>query len=195
MTDWQYSVPGIPDSHFIRGDVPMTKEEVRSLTISKLRLKEDTKLYDIGAGTGSISIEAALFAGQGWIYAVERSREGRELIKQNADRFQTDNLEIIAGEAPAAIEELPAADRIFIGGSGGRLEEILEVCRFRLKNKGRIVINAVTVETLTAADKKLNQLDFQVEITGIAVTRTRKAGDYRLFDSLNQVYIITGERY
>lgn len=172
----------------------MTKEEVRALTISKLRLQENTKLYDIGTGTGSVSIEAALVASRGWIYAVERSRQGRELIKQNADRFQIDNLEIIAGEAPAVLKDLPAADRIFIGGSGGRLEEILEVCRFRLKKKGRIVINAVTVETLTAADKKLNQLDFQVEITGIAVTRTRKAGDYRLFNSLNQVYIITGER-
>ncbi|MCK8817368.1 precorrin-6Y C5,15-methyltransferase (decarboxylating) subunit CbiT [Natroniella sulfidigena] len=194
MSSWPYQVPGIPDAEFIRGDLPMTKEEVRAVTISKLRLKEDTVMYDIGAGTGSISIEAALVAKKGQIYAIEREEEGMELIPQNMKQFGVDNIELIHGEAPQALADLPAVDRVLIGGSGGNLDQILEVVTDRLTPQGRVVVNAVTMNTLTAAYQKLEELDYQLDICNLAVTRTREIGNYQMFNGLNPVYIISGEK-
>ncbi|MCK8826471.1 precorrin-6Y C5,15-methyltransferase (decarboxylating) subunit CbiT [Natroniella acetigena] len=194
MSRWQYQVPGIPDTEFIRGELPMTKEEIRAVTISKLRLKDDTVMYDIGAGTGSISIEAALVAQKGQIYAIEREEEGMELISQNMKQFGADNIELIHGEAPEALTDLPPVDRVLIGGSGGNLDQILEVVTDRLTPKGRVVVNAVTMNTLTAAYQKLEELDYQLDICNLAVTRTREVGSYQMFNGLNPVYIISGEK-
>ncbi|WP_408955867.1 precorrin-6Y C5,15-methyltransferase (decarboxylating) subunit CbiT [Natroniella sp. ANB-PHB2] len=194
MSKWQYQVSGIPDAEFIRGGLPMTKEEVRAVAISKLRLKEDTVMYDIGAGTGSISIEAALVAKKGQIYAIEKEEEGMELIAQNMKQFGVDNIELIYGEAPEALADLPPVDRVLIGGSGGNLDQILEVVTDRLTPQGRVVVNAVTMNTLTAAYQKLEELDYHLDICNLAVTRTREVGSYQMFNGLNPVYIISGEK-
>ncbi|MCK8825527.1 precorrin-6Y C5,15-methyltransferase (decarboxylating) subunit CbiT [Fuchsiella alkaliacetigena] len=194
MSKWQYSTPGIPDQLFIRGQVPMTKEEVRCVTISKLRLDENSTVYDIGAGTGSLSIEAALIAKQGQVWAIEREAEGVQLIEENRAQFALDNLEVVAGEAPAALSDLPPVDRVLIGGSGGQLAEILELVEQKLKAQGRIVINAITLETLTSAKEELLRLGYQIEVVTLNVARTREVGAYHMFKAENPIYIISGER-
>ncbi len=118
---------GLPDGAFLRGDVPMTKEEVRSLALSKLRLEEHHVVWDVGAGTGSVSVECALSCPAGRVYAVEKKDAALALLAENKARFHAVNLEIVAGTAPEALTNLPAPDRVFLGGTSGSLEEILQV--------------------------------------------------------------------
>lgn len=188
-----YRTPGIPDQQFIRGDIPMSKEEVRAVIISKLRLKADSIVYDIGAGTGSLAIEAARQVPDGQVFAVEKKAAAIELIKKNRDHFAVDNLQIIAGEAPAALAGLPPADRAFIGGSGGRLPAIMETITSKLNPQSLIVISAITLETLQQAVQEMEKHGREVDIVNVAVTRTRKTGNYRMFRALNPVYIISGK--
>ena len=143
-----FSTHGIPDEKFIRGKAPMTKEEVRCVSLSKLRLQEDSICYDVGAGTGSVSVEMALRADQGQVFAVEKKDDAVALLYKNKQRFAADNLEIIKGEAPEALKELPVPTHAFIGGSSGNLKEI--VALLLEKNQDvRIVINCITLETIS----------------------------------------------
>lgn len=184
-------VHGLPDEGFLRGDVPMTKEEVRSVSLSKLRLKRDSVVYDIGAGTGSVAVEAALQAWQGQVYAVERLHQARELIRENARRFQADNLTVIQGEAPEALAELPAPDCVFIGGSGGKLRQILEAV-FAKNPEARVVINAITLETVSEAVDCLNTIELrEEEVVHMSAARSRKAGSYHMMQGQNPIYIIS----
>jgi precorrin-6y C5,15-methyltransferase (decarboxylating) CbiE subunit/precorrin-6Y C5,15-methyltransferase (decarboxylating) CbiT subunit len=192
--DWDYKTPGIPDDLFIRGEVPMTKEEVRAVVISKLRLQQDHLLYDIGAGSGSISVEAALQSKAGTIYAVEKKAEAAALIKKNIEKFKLSNVKLIQEEAPAGLDKLPAPDRIFIGGSGGNLKEIISFADKKLKKEGRIVITAVTLNTLSRAADLLEEYDYQLDISNIAVTKTKKIKQYQMFKALNPVYIISAQK-
>ncbi|MBM7623608.1 precorrin-6Y C5,15-methyltransferase (decarboxylating) subunit CbiT [Sporohalobacter salinus] len=194
MSRWNFQTPGIPDEIFIRDEVPMTKEEVRAVTISKLRLKRDSIVCDIGAGTGSLSIEAGLIADQGRVWSIERESEGIELINRNCEEFEVDNIEVINGEAPAALEEIPVVDRVIIGGSGGHLPEILSVLDEKMTVDGRIVINAITLETLSTAKEALSKLDYNFSIITVSITRTREVGNYHMFKAQNPIYIIVGER-
>lgn len=188
---WDYQTPGIPTDRFIQGELPLTKREVRTISISQLRLKDDHVVYDIGAGTGTVSVEIALQVREGRVFAVEKEKEGADLIRKNTDKFAVPNVEIIRGEAPEVLSDLPACDRIFIGGSGGRLKEILQVAVDRLKTGGRLVINAITINTLITAWQELKKKDFKVEITQLAAARTRNIGDYDMLKALNPVFIIT----
>jgi cobalt-precorrin-6B (C15)-methyltransferase len=194
-TDYSNIVPGIPDDRFIRGSVPMTKEEVRAVTLSKLRLEKESVVWDIGAGTGSLSIESAILASEGRVYAIERLPQGVELIEANRQRFCLDNLEIVAGTAPEALSGLPDPDRVVIGGSGGELPAIMETVNNRLTPGGMIVINCVTVETLARAMQYLQELEFQsVEGVGLTVTRLIATGNYHRFDGGNPVFILSGKK-
>jgi precorrin-6Y C5,15-methyltransferase (decarboxylating) CbiT subunit len=194
MREWRADTPGIPDAYFIRDEVPMTKEEVRAVIISKLRLKKDQTAYDIGAGSGSVSIEMALALEKGTVYALERKKNALNLIKRNVKKFKLNNIEIIETEAPAGIDVLPEVDRVFIGGSGGQLAAILAAVDQKLKDAGRIVLTAVTINTLTTAVQELERLDYQLDIVNIAVTRTKKISDYQMFKALNPVYIISAQK-
>ncbi len=194
MNKWEYKTPGIPDEMFSRGNVPMTKEEVRTIIISKLRLKSSHIIYDIGAGTGSITVEVARQATKGKIYAIESNEEGIELIKKNAEVFHLDNIKIIAGQAPDALSNLPSPDRVIIGGSGGQLKEIIYFLDNKINNKGKIVIPAVTINTLNSAVTNLEKLGYKLDICNIAVTKTRKVSDYHMFKALNPIYIISAEK-
>ncbi|MBS3766154.1 precorrin-6Y C5,15-methyltransferase (decarboxylating) subunit CbiT [Candidatus Bipolaricaulota bacterium] len=194
MSKWKYKTPGIPDDQFVRGDVPMSKEEVRAVMISKMRLKEDSVVYDIGSGTGSVAVEAALVAEQGSVYAVEKSKEGIELIEENVATFGLDNVEVIHGEGSSEVRGLKPADRAFIGGSGGRLEKIIEAVDKKLRPDGRIVLPAITIETLGIAKEKLVEMGYDPEVISLTVTRTRKAGEKTMFDSTRPVFVISGER-
>ena len=180
---------GIPDEEFIRGDAPMTKSEVRALSVAKLKLCDDSVVYDVGAGTGSVSVEMALVAVNGKVYAVEKEEVSIELIEQNKLKFKVPNLDIRCGFAPEALEHLPAPTHVFIGGSSGNLKEILQ-CILKKNSKVRIVINSVTLETLAETSDCIRELGLiEEEITNISVSKARKLGKYHLMTAQNPVYI------
>lgn len=184
-------VHGLPDTAFARGDVPMTKEEVRCICLSKLRIRKNSVIYDVGAGTGSVAAEAALLAPGGHVYAVEKKADAVCLIRENSRRMGTDNLTIKEGEAPEALRELPRPDCVFIGGSGGALEEILETV-IRKNPKVRVVINAVSLETVARAVeacKKIKKSD--EDIAQITVAKAKRRGEYHMMMGRNPVYIIS----
>jgi precorrin-6Y C5,15-methyltransferase (decarboxylating) len=188
------SPAGIPDSEFIRGGRPLTKRFVRAAAISALKLKADSTVWDIGAGTGSVSVEAALNAWRGTVYAVEREKKGIDLIKQNAVKFHADNIVPVYGEAPEALFGLPPADAYFIGGSGGRLDEILEAVKEAEKDDKRVVITAVTLQTLAGASEALEKAGaFNISVSQLQVAETHRAGRYDLFRAQNPVFIIEAD--
>ena len=189
-------VCGIPDEQFCRGKVPMTKEEVRSISISKLRLWKDAVIYDVGAGTGSVAVEMALQAPDGVVYAVEKNEEAVALLGKNRVEFAVDHLKIVHGKAPEALENLPAPTHVFIGGSSGNLKEILDIVR--KKNKAvRVVINAITLETVTEALTYLKEQEISgAEVVSVQTARAREVGRYHMMTGQNPVYVISfgGER-
>lgn len=186
---------GIPDEEFIRGKVPMTKQEIRILTIAKLRLSEDAVVCDVGAGTGSISIEMALQAPRGKVYAIERKAEAVELIGKNVEKFNVDNLEIIAAEAPDGMENLPELDAAVIGGSGSHLEPILDVLDSKLKDGGRIVLNCITIQTLwQCIDYMKKRSDYEYEVMQVQVSRFEQIGSYDMAKAQNPIFIVTCEK-
>lgn len=182
---------GLDDDLFLRGKVPMTKSEVRSISLSKLRLHKDAVVWDVGAGTGSVSIEAARLAKDGVVYAIEKKDEAIDLLEQNKRKFGTDNLEIIKGLAPEALEGLPAPTHAFIGGSSGNLKEILEV--LLEQNPGvRVVINAIALETVAEAMQCLKSMPFtDVDIAQVSVAKGKKLGSYEMMMGQNPVYIFS----
>lgn len=182
---------GLPDQVFIRGDVPMTKEEVRCVSIAKLRLRRDSIVYDVGAGTGSVAVEAALKADQGWVYAIEIKEEAATLIRENQKKMRVDNLTVVKGEAPGVLKELPSPDCVFIGGSKGHLKEILQMIA-KKNPKARIVINAIALETLAEAIACIKELSIaEEEIVQIAVAKTRNIGHYHMMMGQNPVFVIS----
>ncbi len=191
---WTYKTSGIPDEAFVRGKVPMTKEEVRAVTISKLRLKEDHIVVDIGAGTGSIAIEAAHICTKGKVFAIERNEEGIALIGENCSQFQVD-IEILQGNAAEKLKSIAVFDRVVIGGSGGELEEVVKLCYDRITPGGRVVVNSITVETLYESIQFLGDAGFvDIDVVSVSVARGRKAGRYTLMEALNPIYIVSAEK-
>lgn len=186
-----WNSPGLPDSRFVRGEVPMTKEEVRALALCKLRLEPHHVVWDVGAGTGSVSVECALACPAGRVFAVERSPAALTLLQENKEKFGVSNLTIVAGEAPAALDDLPAPDRVFLGGTSGKLDDIL--ARAFAKNPAaRVVCTAVTLETVAEAARCFAPLE-GADMVQLAATRTRAAGRYHLMDAQNPVWIFSGE--
>ena len=193
--DWEPPVVtcGISDDAFIRGSVPMTKEEVRSISVSRLRLTKESVVYDVGAGTGSVSIEVARAAVNGQVYAIEKKPEAVELIRKNRQKFRADNLEIVPGLAPEALEDLPVPTHAFIGGSSGNLKEILQLL-LKKNPKIRVVMNAITLETVGEMLACMKELPFtNVEITSLSAARAKMAGAYHLMMGQNPVTIVSAE--
>lgn len=188
------STHGIKDECFIRGKAPMTKEEVRTVSLMKLGLSEDSVCYDVGAGTGSVSVEMALRAHQGKVYAIEKKEDALALILENKKKFAADNLEIVGGCAPEAMEELPVPTHAFIGGSSGNLKEIIRL----LLNKNpevKIVINCITLETVGEAMEAIREFDFQEkDIVQMSVSRSKEVGRYHMMMGENPIYIFTCRR-
>lgn len=183
---------GIPDSQFVRGGVPMTKQEVRAVVLSKLRLTPAMTCWDIGAGTGSVSVEMALAAWQGQVYAVEREPEGLALIAANQKKWRTANVIAVAGTAPEAAAELPAPDAVFIGGSRGRLREIM-LLALRKNPKVRLVATAVTLETVQQLQQLFAELQLpDCEVVQLAVSRAEQRGSVHLLQAQNPVFIFSG---
>lgn len=188
------SVHGIRDEEFIRGKAPMTKEEIRTVSLSKLQLPEDAICYDVGAGTGSLSVEMALRAFDGKVYAIEKKDEAAELIHENKMKFVVDNLEVIKGEAPQALKDLPAPTHVFIGGSSGNLSQIVDLLMEK-NPKVRIVINCITLETVGEALQVMKDHQFtETDVVQISAARSKEIGRYHMMMGENPIYIITCEK-
>ena len=185
---------GIDDTEFIRGDVPMTKQEIRVLTLAKSHLTADAIVADIGAGTGSITVVAALIAVRGKVVAVERKLEAIELIKRNVEKFSVANVEIIRAIAPDGLNALPELDAAIVGGPGGQLDEILSALDTKLKIGGRIVVNAVTIQNVVKTLDWFHARDWLVDACQIQVTRLRQVGQLDINQALNPVWIIAAEK-
>ena len=184
-------MPGIADTEFIRGKVPMTKREVRVQALSMANIRADDVVFDVGAGTGSLSIESALLAKDGKVFAFEREPEGVELIRQNALRFGVENITVCPGEAPATLAGKLPPDVVLIGGSGGHLHDILECSHQLLKPGGRMVITAVTLETAYRTLEWFKQIEcYQTEAICLQVTRFKPVQSFHMFDALNPIILI-----
>lgn len=188
------NLPGIVDEEFIRDKVPMTKEEIRILTMCKAKIRPDNIIWDIGAGTGSLSIEAALLAPQGEVYAIEKKDLAVDLLHQNIAKFKLeDKVKVIATEAPKGLDELPNCDVVFIGGSGKHMFEILDIIDSKLNEGGRIIVNAVTIQTISEITTymKKQKENYTYEAIQVQVNRLRQIGSYDMFNAQNPVYIVT----
>lgn len=182
----------IPDGEFVRADkIPMTKLEVRSVCVSKLEIAHDSVCWDIGCGTGSVSVEMAYRCTDGKVFAVDKNSAAIKLTEVNRRNFRCDNIEITECEAEKAAEALPPADCVFIGGSGGQLEKIIEIS-YQKNPRVKIVITAVSLETLRESIAVFDKIGVETEITQIAVTRTKKAGSHTMLSAENPVFIIKG---
>ena len=189
-TPWKKDLlPLLKDEDFLRDRVPMTKEEIRKLSLCQLQLKEGDILYDIGAGTGSIGLQAALLSPKVFVYAIECDPKAIALIKKNTDHLSVHNYRVIHNRAPRGLAELPAADAAFIGGSRGDLLPILSSLQ-QINPRMRVVINAVSLESIAEISEVIR--DFPVKdltVTQVAVNRMKELGDHHLFEANNPVYI------
>jgi len=187
---------GLPDDRFIRGEgkrglVPMTKSEVRAVCISKLALHDRCVCWDVGAGTGSVSVEMALNVQKGHVHAVEKDADAVRVMKQNIEQFHLKNLTLIEGTAPEALNDLPAPDRVFIGGSSGGLKEIIALAREK-NPMVRIVATSVTLESEALLTECLKEFEWkQTDVISVNISASRKAGAYNLMTAQNPIYIYT----
>ena len=190
----QYPLIGINDDEFQTTKKLITKQEVRAVTMAKLQLQDDLVLWDIGAGSCSISIEASNLMPNGRIYALEKNPVCIGFINENLKKFCARNIKLIEAYAPDGLDNLPDPDRIFIGGAGGNLEEIIDTADKRLKPEGMIVLNAVTLDTLTKSVEYLEDHGYSVEVTSVNISRTRPLTEFKLFEAHNPVFIIAASK-
>jgi precorrin-6Y C5,15-methyltransferase (decarboxylating) len=184
---------GLTEDEIIHSKGLITKDEVRAVTIHKLRLPQSGVFWDIGSGSGSVSIEAAMLCPELKIYALEKDKEQLAILESNRMRFDIPNIEIINGEAPDGLKDLPLPDRVFVGGSGGRLEEIIEFVSNKMSS-GIIVLNAAKIETLNKATAALKTKNFGLNVSQVFVSRIKAIGDGNFLSALNPVFVIKGER-
>ena len=181
----------IPDEAFIRAKVPMTKREIRTVSIGKLQLQHDSVVYDIGAGSGSVSVEIAMQSPDIQVYAIEKNPEALELTEKNKQKFAADNIEIINGTAPEILEKLPAPTHVFIGGSSGNMETIVEHI-FHKNDKAKIVINTVALNSMAKVMELIDKReDLETDIVQMQVSKDKKIGDYHMMMGQNPIYIIS----
>lgn len=194
---WNFKTPGIPDEYFERTeDVPITKEEVRTIQISKARLRPGNTVYDIGCGSGSITVEAGLqVESSGKIYAVDIDPKAVELTRKNLDRFGVSNVDVILGDAKEKIPDLPMADAIFIGGTGGDTKDIVSLCHDKLKPGARIVVGIILIETLYSVMEIMNGLNFDsVDMTQVTISKSRKTSTGTMMLARNPVMVISATK-
>lgn len=185
------STHGLPDEAFLRGKAPMTKAEVRCVSLGKLMLREDSICYDVGAGTGSVSVEMALRAPLGRVYAIEKNPEAVRLLWENKKKFRVDHLTIVEGTAPEAMEALEPPTHAFIGGSSGNLGEIVK-CLLEKNPRVRMVINCITLETVSEALRVIKEWQLEcTDLVQVAVSRSKNLGRYHMMMGENPIYIIT----
>ena len=182
---------GLSDEVFVRDKVPITKSEVRAVIMSKLDICPDSICYDIGAGSGSISIEMARLAYEGKVYAIEKNQLAVELIKKNIHNFNAENIELIHAKAPAGLDNILDADKIFIGGSSGELLSVMDMI-FSSKKNPTIVISAITMETIAQISdiiKMAKEKGYDTEITAVNISKSKEVGPYNMMMAQNMVFI------
>ena len=186
---------GLPDSAFeqrrpLKGQI--TKREVRAISLYSLGLRPGNVVWDIGAGTGSITVESALIAHLGAVFAIERDESSLTLLRHNVDRWGSANIHIVPGEAPGVLDGLTDPDSVFVGGSGGRLKEILTTAGRRLNPGGHIVVNLAALERAQEACHLLKELKFSVEMVMVSAARAKEMDDGATrLESLNPVFVVT----
>ena len=189
--------PGISDEQFIRGNVPMTKETVRAAILGHMQVRPADTVWDVGAGTGSVSVELAMKAKAGRVYAIERDEEGCALIRQNREKFGVWNLCPVDGAAPEALGDLPAPDRVFIGGSDGHLQEIIDIA-LEKNPQARICVSAIVMETMQEAVQAMAAAGMETKIVQVAVSTAKKIGNEaktrHMLMAGNPIFIISGQR-
>ena len=194
---WNFKTPGIPDELFERTEkVPITKEEVRVIQISKARLRPGQLVYDVGCGSGSISVEAAIqVESSGKVLAIDYDENAIELTKKNVEKFGLSNVSLVYGNAKEKITSLEPADAIFVGGTGKDTAEIVELCQDKLKAGGRIVIGTILIETLYTILQILDKLQFDsVDITQVTISKSRKTSTGTMMLARNPVTIISATK-
>jgi precorrin-6Y C5,15-methyltransferase (decarboxylating) len=178
----------LPDASYAHERGQITKAEVRAISLARLAPRSGDIVWDVGAGSGSVSLEAAAFCSPGMVYAVERRAEQRACIAENIARFGARNVQVVEGEAPSALAELPDPDGVFIGGSGGSLREIIKVTRTRLRPGGRLVINLATLETLHEATSTLG---IPYEVAQVSIARGVPTQGATRLAALNPVFVLS----
>ena len=194
---WKSKTPGIPDEEFERTEsVPITKEEIRAIQISKGRLSAGQTVLDIGCGSGSVTIEAAIQVEEsGKVIGVDIDPNAIELTEKNLKKFGITNYTLIEGNAKDKISELPKVDTIFIGGTGGDTKDIVELCQNKIKSGGRIVIGVILIETLYSVLQTIEKLDFEsVDITQITIGKSRKTKTGTMMLARNPVTVISATK-
>ncbi|BCG58553.1 precorrin-6y C5,15-methyltransferase (decarboxylating) subunit CbiE [Paenibacillus sp. URB8-2] len=185
---------GIEDEEFYQRKPEkglITKKEVRVLSLAELMLRKDSVVWDIGAGSGSVAVECTLSAPCGQVFAIEKNAGDIENIELNRKKFCAD-FTVIHDKAPSGLDQLPDPDAVFIGGSGGELQELIRICCSRLKAGGRIVVNAATIETLYESQQALADHGFDSRITLVQISRSKPILNMTRFEGLNPIYVITG---
>ncbi len=189
---------GLPDDAFEQrrpNKGQITKREARAVSLYSMGLQSDSVVWDIGAGTGSVSVEAALIANRGQVFSIERDSDSLPLLEANVAQWGAENIQIVAGEAPGALEDLPSPDSVFVGGSGGTLSEILEYAVSRLNPNGTIVVNLAVLERTSETYHQLTRLGLSADITQVAAARGKEMPDAAVrLESLNPVFIVSGRR-
>ena len=182
----------IKDSEFIRGNCPMTKEDIRALSIWKMNLNEDSNVLDIGAGTGTITVQASKIAYKGSVYAIERDEDAIMTTKTNLEKFNCSNVTLSEGEAIDVLDEYikdkKTFDSIFIGGSGGNLEEIIVMSNKVLSNQGTIVMNFITLDNAYKAIEVVKRLNYKFDILQVNISKNR--GQSYMMIANNPIYIV-----
>ncbi|RHX91435.1 cobalamin biosynthesis bifunctional protein CbiET [Leptospira yasudae] len=185
-------VPNVPEENYAKRTPKkglITKKEVRILSVAYLDIRDDSVIWDIGAGSGSIAIEAAQIAKNGKSYAIEVDPEGIEICKQNVLSQKTDNVHVVSGKAPEILERLPDPDCVFVGGSKGNLYEIIRICLNRLSSSGSLVVNAVTLDNVAEAYQSFKKLCLVPDVTLLNVSRAQPLADYLRYEALNPIHI------
>jgi cobalt-precorrin-6B (C15)-methyltransferase len=193
---WNNKTPGIPDEFFIRNEeVPITKEEIRSIIISKLRLNEDYSVIDVGCGSGSVTVELCFQCKKGKVFGIDLDYKAIDLTKKNLEKFSL-VADIIKGDAYDILENLPSVNGIIIGGTTGKTEEIIDRSINKLKVGGRIVITTILIETMyksiqaLSGSQEINNIDF----TQVAISKGRKTKTGTMMLSRNPVLLISATK-
>jgi cobalt-precorrin-6B (C15)-methyltransferase len=192
---WNYRTPGIPDELFERAqDIPITKEEVRALVMSKLRLKEDFSVIDVGCGSGSITVELCLQMPSGKVYAIDIDEKATELTRQNLKKFGVE-AEIILAKAQDILPSLPKVDAVIVGGTWGDAKGVIEASIARLKGGGRILIDTILIETIFAAIATINESNLiDVDITQVTIAKGRKVTTGTMMTARNPIIMISATK-